>query len=261
MHVLSRIMNSPPHCFFLCPEHEGDRALRNVGVPHYVETYPWDPHLHSLWCQVSHLPPLCTPLTTITTLLNASGKTASTFCKQHKKILIVQPTRTNSDLCHLHYQLNDFYNRHEKCLLRDTNWSLNKPVCASSLNGYYNETFPPIIDGNFCPPIYSRLVTVSYDFSFCRQSLIAQITVGLRCIWTTWTSLSKCHKSQQNAPLKRNFTEEIKVSGFRHRHGSNKYKGKYFQALIPSKCATISDYSLQTTSARRAVSLRVNASK
>jgi hypothetical protein len=30
--------------------------------------------------------------------------------------------RTNSDLCHLQYKLIGFYNRDEKCLLRDTDW-------------------------------------------------------------------------------------------------------------------------------------------
>ena len=30
--------------------------------------------------------------------------------------------RTNSDLCHLQHKLIDFYNRDEKCLLRDTDW-------------------------------------------------------------------------------------------------------------------------------------------
>ena len=30
--------------------------------------------------------------------------------------------RTNSDLCHLQHKLIGFYNRDEKCLLRDTNW-------------------------------------------------------------------------------------------------------------------------------------------
>jgi hypothetical protein len=29
---------------------------------------------------------------------------------------------TNSDLCHLHLKLIGFYNRDEKCLLRDTDW-------------------------------------------------------------------------------------------------------------------------------------------
>jgi hypothetical protein len=28
----------------------------------------------------------------------------------------------NSDLCHLHHKLIGFYNRHENCLLRGTNW-------------------------------------------------------------------------------------------------------------------------------------------
>jgi hypothetical protein len=32
--------------------------------------------------------------------------------------------RTNSDLCHLHHKLIDFYNRAEKCLLRGTDWGL-----------------------------------------------------------------------------------------------------------------------------------------
>ena len=38
--------------------------------------------------------------------------------------------RTNSDLCHLQHELIGFYNGDEKCLLRGTNWSLNKAVCA-----------------------------------------------------------------------------------------------------------------------------------
>ena len=43
--------------------------------------------------------------------------------------------RTNSELCHLYHKLIGFYNRDEKCLLRGTNWVLNKAVCASSLKG------------------------------------------------------------------------------------------------------------------------------
>ena len=42
---------------------------------------------------------------------------------------------TNSDLCHLHHKLIRFYNRDKKCLLRGTNWVLNKAVCASYLKG------------------------------------------------------------------------------------------------------------------------------
>ena len=34
--------------------------------------------------------------------------------------------RTNSDLCHLHHKLIDFYNRDEKCLLRGKNWAFMK---------------------------------------------------------------------------------------------------------------------------------------
>jgi hypothetical protein len=30
--------------------------------------------------------------------------------------------RTNSDLCHLQHKLIGFYNRHEKCLQRGTDW-------------------------------------------------------------------------------------------------------------------------------------------
>ena len=30
--------------------------------------------------------------------------------------------RTNSDLCHLHHKLTDFYNRDGKCLLHGTDW-------------------------------------------------------------------------------------------------------------------------------------------
>ena len=36
---------------------------------------------------------------------------------------------------HLQHKLIDFYNRDEKCLLRGTNWALNKAVPASSLKG------------------------------------------------------------------------------------------------------------------------------
>jgi len=43
--------------------------------------------------------------------------------------------RTNSDLCHLHHKLIEFYNRDEKCLQRGTDWLFNKAVCVSSLKG------------------------------------------------------------------------------------------------------------------------------
>ena len=39
------------------------------------------------------------------------------------------------DLCCLQHKLTGFYNRDEKWLLRGTNGSLNKAICASSLKG------------------------------------------------------------------------------------------------------------------------------
>ena len=47
--------------------------------------------------------------------------------------------RTNSDLCQLQHKLFSFYNRDEKCLQRGTDGSLNKAVCASSLDGSLKE--------------------------------------------------------------------------------------------------------------------------
>ena len=44
-----------------------------------------------------------------------------TFCS-HCIYVFCNYLRTNSDLCHLHHKLIDFYNRDEKCLLRLTNW-------------------------------------------------------------------------------------------------------------------------------------------
>jgi hypothetical protein len=43
--------------------------------------------------------------------------------------------KTNSDLCPVQHKLIGFYNQDEKCLLRGTDWSLNKAVCAPSLKG------------------------------------------------------------------------------------------------------------------------------
>jgi hypothetical protein len=53
--------------------------------------------------------------------------------------------RTNNYLCHLQHKLISFYNRDEKCLrvysaLRTG--SLNKAVCAPSLNGYTSLAYP-----------------------------------------------------------------------------------------------------------------------
>jgi len=44
------------------------------------------------------------------------------FCP-HRIYAVCKYLRKNSYLCHLHHNLTGFYNRVEKCLLRDTNWS------------------------------------------------------------------------------------------------------------------------------------------
>ena len=50
-------------------------------------------------------------------------------------LCVLYLSESNSDLCHLQHKLIGFYNRDEKCLLRGTNWALNKAACASYLKG------------------------------------------------------------------------------------------------------------------------------
>jgi len=45
--------------------------------------------------------------------------------------------RTNSDLCHLHHKLIDFYNQDEKCLLCGTDWALKKSSLRFVFKGLY----------------------------------------------------------------------------------------------------------------------------
>ena len=47
-----------------------------------------------------------------------------TFCPRCIYVFCIY-LRTNSDLRHLQHKLIGFYNRDEKCLLRDTNWVFN----------------------------------------------------------------------------------------------------------------------------------------
>jgi hypothetical protein len=47
-----------------------------------------------------------------------------TFCP-HRIYVFCIYLRTNSYSYHLHHKLTGFYNRDEKCLLRDTDWVFN----------------------------------------------------------------------------------------------------------------------------------------